>query len=348
MRNALELAINRFDSEIGGTEIETFVRDSATDPGTAVPAANELITEQNIDILIGGFSSAVILALQDIVKREELLYMANGGGAVSITGEECNKYTFAAHSGGHQFAGAPTAAYDEGMFNSIFVLAGDYAAGRETADAVELLIGEERDGEVSGPEFFPLGNDDFSSQISAARQSGADVCYVISAGFDIITFFNQAVSAGLDEEMDLFFVFTGIDFAKAVDAEERGGILGGSHYYWETEEGQEFGEEYRDEFDSVPDWFTAPAFDSCMEALSAIDREGTTVPDDLIPSLEGREFNWSRPCRWRACDHRAIQPFYLLEAKDTADVKGSSFYDVIGSLGGEEIMRACGETGCDL
>ncbi|WP_336133654.1 ABC transporter substrate-binding protein [Natronomonas amylolytica] len=349
MTQSLEMATSRVEEQVAGRPVETFVRDSGTEAGTAVPKTNELIQSEDIDILIGGFSSSVILALQDVAKREELLYLPVGGGATSITGEKCNKYTFAAHSNGYQFAGAPVAAYENGLFDSLYVLAGDYSAGRATTNAVEQLLRDERDADVRGTSTFPLGNQDFSSQISDARESNADVCYFISAASDSIRFLQQARGAGLHNEMDLFFVFAGNLLANAVGSEALDGVYAGTHFYWEAEGSKEFSTAFREEYGQLPDWFTAPAFDASMEALTAVDTVGSASPDDLIQHLEGREFNWTRPATWRACDHRAIQPFYLLEGKSPSEKESESdYYNVLDSMGGEQIMRSCQDNNCDM
>lgn len=349
MTQALEMATSRVEGQVAALPVETYVRDSGTEAGTAVPEANELIQSENIDILIGGFSSSVILALQDVAKREELLYFPVGGGATSITGEKCNRYTFAAHSNGYQFAGAPVAAYENDLFESMYVLAADYSAGRATTNAVEQLLRDERGTDVRGTSTFPIGNEDFSSQISDARESNADVCYFISAASDSIRFLQQARGAGLHNEMDLFFVFAGNLLANAVGSQALDGVYAGTHFYWEAEGSNEFSTAFREEYGRLPDWFTAPAFDASMEALTAVDTVGSASPDDLIPHLEGREFNWTRPATWRACDHRAVQPFYLLEGKAPGEKESESdYYNVIDSMDGEQIMRSCGQTNCRM
>ncbi len=61
--------INAMGGIGGKTPIVSFARDTKLKPATAAAAAKELITKEGVDILIGGVSSAVGLAISEVARR---------------------------------------------------------------------------------------------------------------------------------------------------------------------------------------------------------------------------------------------------------------------------------------
>jgi len=342
----MQVALDRFDNELLGQKIEVIVRDSGTNPNEAVPATEEIIRNEDPDVLIGGFSSSVVLALMEIAKREEIPYLSPGGANDNITGEDCNRYTFAKLACGHQYGGAGITMVEEDIANSFFFVVPDYAGGVGAYEAMTDILERETDAELLGSVKAALGNDDYSTQIQQARNSGADCVWNFSVGADTITWMNQAHSAGLDEDTSIGSgVFTLLE-ARGVDINALTGNYVGVPFYHELESSLEFVDEYQQRYGRPPHSWAAEAFDCCMEAFDAIKRTGSKNADDFIDALEGNEFSWSRSNqKWRACDHRAIQPYYLGEG---IDGEGDNFLDIVGSREGEAIMRSCSDTGCSL
>src|SRR5436189_6420758 len=70
-RKGMELAIEEINRGGGllGRQVELIIRDDNGNAGDAVRVAEELITREKADILIGTFSSAVGLAVADLAKQ---------------------------------------------------------------------------------------------------------------------------------------------------------------------------------------------------------------------------------------------------------------------------------------
>ncbi|WP_276258905.1 ABC transporter substrate-binding protein [Haloglomus litoreum] len=350
MRAAFELAVNtRFDSSVAGREVETIVRDTATAPETAVNEATSLINEENIDMMVGGFSSSVCLALQDIAGREGVPYFAGGGATLQANGKNCNRESYFAYASGWQYSGAGVTAYEQGILDSLFFIQADYAGGEGVYRGVTSVMESETDAQMMGRALAPLGADDYSSQISKARDSGADAVWAATVGADSIKLVKQAVSAGLTEDMEILVGSVGNSVGAALSDEELGAIHGGASFYWTAEGSGEFSDEFSSETGGPPEWWSSATFDATMEALTAVENtEGSTSIEDLNSALDGREFSWTRPgTAWRACDHRAIQPYYLLKGNPSGSDSGE-YWSIIGETGGEQIMRSCEKTGCSL
>jgi branched-chain amino acid transport system substrate-binding protein len=351
MQQALDLAVQRFEGNVAGREIETVVRDTATSPDKAVPAANSLVKEDGVDILTGGFSSSVCLAIQEVAGREQVPYFSGGGSTLQANGKNCNKYSFFSMASGWQFSGAGVAAYEQDLLDSLYFVQADYAGGEGVYNGVTSVMQSETDAEMAGRALAPLGNDDYSSQISKARESGADAVWAALVGADTITFLKQAESAGLTDEMTVLVGVTGNSVAAALSDETLSKIYGGAPFYWTVDGADEFSSNFADAQDAPPEWWSAVSFEGAMEALTAIkNADGSSAAEDVLASVGGRSFSWARKgTKWRECDNRAVQPYYLMQGVPSAERDNENArWKVVGKTGGEEIMRSCDATGCSL
>lgn len=350
--DSVDLAVDRFDGSINGMEIETVSRDTESSSDAAVPAVEEMIASDGIDLLVGAFGSGTIMALQDVVTRNEIPYFTAGGTAPQVTGENCSRYTFASIPSAVQLGAGAVVADELDLIDSIFVIVSDYA-GAETRFEKKLeIIQDQSDLDYQGVTYSPLGGDDFSPYISEARDSGADCVYVTSGTDDAINYIKQGISAGLHEDMEILAGTTTLSMGNAFTDNELDAILGGGgDFYWNMTGAEDFSEDFMDaNDDEAPDYWAGDVFDSAMEALTAVQETGSTNADDIIDFAEGRSFSWSREnSQWRACDHRKIQDIFLFGTKDPADREHEQdYYTVEGSIGGEAIMQSCEDTGCEM
>ncbi len=77
-----------------GRKVETVARDTKLNPAAAAAAAKELITNQDVDILIGGLSSAVGLAISEVARQEKIIYLATIPKTIQMTTTKLHKYVF--------------------------------------------------------------------------------------------------------------------------------------------------------------------------------------------------------------------------------------------------------------
>ncbi|HJP22845.1 MAG TPA: ABC transporter substrate-binding protein, partial [Alphaproteobacteria bacterium] len=58
-----------------GMKVVTAGRDSKLNPAAASAAAKELITKEGVNVLIGGLSSGVGLAISEVARQEKVIYI---------------------------------------------------------------------------------------------------------------------------------------------------------------------------------------------------------------------------------------------------------------------------------
>ncbi len=90
------MAVDELNAKGGilGRKVVTVARDTKLNPAAAAAAAKELITNQNVDVLVGGLSSAVGLAISEVARLEKIIYVATIPKTIHMTTTTLHKYVF--------------------------------------------------------------------------------------------------------------------------------------------------------------------------------------------------------------------------------------------------------------
>ena len=95
-RKGMDLAVDEINAAGGvlGRKLEIVSRDDNGVPGDAVRAAEELLTREQVTLLMGTFASNVGLAVADLAKRRQVLFIAAEPLSDKLVWDSGNKYTF--------------------------------------------------------------------------------------------------------------------------------------------------------------------------------------------------------------------------------------------------------------
>lgn len=356
-REGVELAAEHVREE--GTldrDIEVEFVDTETAPDTGRRRAQELI-EDGAEILVGNFSSSVALAISELAAREGVIYICVGGSN-AITGSDCQPYTFnAGNSAVMQTSGGLRYVLDEGLGESVYELSADYSWGQSIQDWNENVIVPEHGGQYLGNTWTELGQDDLSSELTTARESGADIISFNHFSADHVTSANQADEFDILDDFVCVWPATEIIDAAQIGPEilSHDNFYASTPWYWQHDAApaQEFSDAFYDEFDERPLGFTASiyaGFRTCMDAVADI---GTTDADELRAELEGKQLTpqlWGVGERFRECDHRATISTFTVQGRDQGEVDDQNYFEIINVEDNPEEtqMRTCDETGCEF
>ena len=82
-------------TEVDGVQVKYVVLDDATDTATAVRNMRKLISENNIDVMVGSTVTAASLALVDVAAEAKIPLISLNGNAVVVTPQEgAKKWAF--------------------------------------------------------------------------------------------------------------------------------------------------------------------------------------------------------------------------------------------------------------
>jgi ABC-type branched-subunit amino acid transport system substrate-binding protein len=91
-----QLAVEELNAKGGimGRKIESIERDDKMNPAAASSTMKELITKDKVDIVVGGLSSAVGLAMSEVSKQEKVVYISTIPKTIQMTTDKLHKYVF--------------------------------------------------------------------------------------------------------------------------------------------------------------------------------------------------------------------------------------------------------------
>lgn len=190
--HAMELAIKELNEAGGllGKQLELVAPDCQSDNTRYQEMARKLIYEDEVSVIMGGFSSASREAIRPIMDEAGMLYFYNN----QYEGGVADHFTFATGAvPEHQVI--PLVKYMiENYGPKIYTIAADYNFGQLTADWVEMAT-KDYGGEIVGEEFLPLSVSQFSSSIEKIQQADPDVLCVLLTGVTQSSFYSQWYSA---------------------------------------------------------------------------------------------------------------------------------------------------------
>jgi urea transport system substrate-binding protein len=188
-----ELAVEEINENGGllGRQIEIVAPDTQSDNNRYQEMARKLILEDQVDVIMGGYSSASREAIRPIMEQNKMLYFYNN----QYEGGVASKYTFATGAvPEHQITTLMEAMIEE-YGPKVYTIAADYNFGQISADWIKRTV-EENGGEMVGEEFIPLGVSQFSSTISRIKEAKPDVLVTLLVGQDQSSFYGQWAKAG--------------------------------------------------------------------------------------------------------------------------------------------------------
>ena len=345
--NAMILAFDEVNNSINGHIIELIKGDTEVKPNIALQKARKLISSDKVDILVGPVSSSVALAIRDIVVQSKTPLIIPNAGANVLTGKKCSKFITRISFSNYQINAPMGTWLAKHGIKSAFLLAPDYAAGKEMMAAFKTTF-EEAGGKILGEEYTPFRKTkDFGPYLARVKSSGADAVYVFYAGGEAINFIKQAYSFGLGEVMKL----TGAGWTTSplfIPAQKEAaiGFIGSLNYVpsINTEENKNFIKAYKSKFGRAPSEFAVQGYDSGKVIIEAIRSLSGSIKDKdkLAEAIRTISITGPRgPLTIDPKTNNVIQNIYIFEVVNGEQGPELKVLDTI------EAVKAPGE-GCNL
>lgn len=320
-RNGYELALEHMDGMIAGRQVELIYEDDGFRPEVGKQAADRLVLQERVPIVTGFVWSNVLLAsYKSVLDGGAFLISANAGPA-QLAGENCHENFFSVSWQNDQTPMALGEILNRRGVDSIYVMAPNYAAGKQMAAGVERSF----DGEILGQDLTKWGADaqlDFSAELAKAKASGADALWAFYPGRAGPAFLGQFVQAGLGDSMELYTSFTidEISLPRFQEADLNGVIGSLWTQTWapdlDTPENLRFVEDFEAAHGREPSFYAAQAYDSLFFIKTAVEAAGGDVDDAdaLRAAMEAVDYLPTRGEVAVGANHFLVQDFYLREA----------------------------------
>jgi branched-chain amino acid transport system substrate-binding protein len=182
---------------INGRPVELFLEDTASDPGVAVGNVRRLVQQAEVDVILGGITSAMREAIKNpIVRRGRTLYLY----PQLYEGQECTEYLYCTGPTPYQQCARliPYLINEKG-FKRFAMPSANYIWPQLLNEWARRVI-EENGGEVVMEEYFPLDQLEYSATVARIMSEDVDHVFntVIPPGLQAFT--KQLYEAGYYEK----------------------------------------------------------------------------------------------------------------------------------------------------
>ncbi len=296
------------------------MEDDGFKPDIGKQKTDKLVKQDDVDFVVGYIWSHVLLASMKSVTDADKFLISSNAGPSQIAGKRCHPNFFSTSWQNDQTPMAMGEYLNQQGVKSIYVMAPNYAAGKDMVKGVETTF----KGKVLGKDLTKWGADaqlDFSAELAKAKASGAEALYVFYPGKAGGAFIKQYQQAGLQGTMPLYSVFT-VDSIALPKLQAAGltGVLGSKNtQQWSPDilnaANQRFVSDYLARHGRYPSFYGAQSYDAIMLINSAVEKVNGNLKDKdaLRAALKAADFESVRGRYSYGNNHMPIQNFYLRE-----------------------------------
>ncbi|HWM82119.1 MAG TPA: ABC transporter substrate-binding protein [Pseudolabrys sp.] len=320
-RNGFQLAVKELGGKLGGRDAEVIIQDDELKPDVAVTKAKAFVDRDKVDFVVGPIFSNILVAIMKPVTDGGAILISPNAGTSNFAGKECNPNFFVTsyqNDQVHEVLGKY--AQDKGM-KTAFIMAPNYPAGKDSLAGFKRYF----KGEVVDEIYVPLGQLDYSAELSKIAAAKPDAVFVFLPGGMGVNFVKQFRQAGLADKTTFLSAFTVDESTLPAQQDAAVGFYGGSNWAPDTDNPQnkKFVAAYEKEYGAVPGSYAFQAYDAAMLIDSALKQTkgDTKNKDALRAALMKADFKSLRGNFKFNTNHYPIQDFFLVKVAKRADGK---------------------------
>ena len=322
-KKGMELAVEEINAAggVNGKKIELITRDDNASPGDAVRAAEELVSREKVDVLMGAFLSNIGLALTDFAKQKKVFYLAGEPLTDKMTWQGGNRYTFRLRPGTYMQAAMLVPDAVKLNKKRWAIVYPNYEYGQSAVSAFKnLLKAAQPDVEFVVEQAPPLGKLDAGSVVQALADAKPDAIFNVLFGADLTKFVREGNTRGLFQGREVVSVLTGepeyLDPLK--DESPNGWIVTGYPWYGvQTPEHSAFFVAYHKKFNDYPRLGSVVGYSAIKSIAAGAKRAGGTDTEKLIKAFEGLVVDTPfGKISYRAEDHQSTMGAFVGKTKN--------------------------------
>ncbi len=301
---------------VNGRKIEVISRDDNGNPGDAVRVAEELVSREQVSMLMGTFASNVGLAVSDLAKQRKLPFLAAEPLSDKLTWENGNRYTFRLRASTYMQTAmlVPEAArLKKKRWALVFP---NYEYGQSAANAFKkLLKARQPDVEFVLEQAPPLGKIDAGATVQALAAAKPDAIFSALFGADLSKFVREGNTRGLFRGREVFNLLGGepeyLDPLK--DETPEGWYVTG--YPWAdiaSPEHKRFLAAYQKRWSDYPRLGSVVGYSAMQSAAAALKKAGSADTEKVIAAMKGLAVETPfGKVTYRALDHQSTMGAYV-------------------------------------
>ena len=177
-------------------KIEVIFADHQNKPDIGSGIARRWYDVEQVDVMVDVPTSSVALAVNNITKEKNKVFLVSGAASSDLTGKACSPNTIHWTYDTWMLANGTGSAIVKTGGDSWFFLTADYAFGHALERDTEAVVAK-MGGKTLGKVRHPLNTQDFSSFLLQAQASKAKIVGLANAGGDTTNSIKQAAEFGI-------------------------------------------------------------------------------------------------------------------------------------------------------
>ncbi|HLU19228.1 MAG TPA: ABC transporter substrate-binding protein [Pusillimonas sp.] len=192
-RDGFLLAIEELGGKLGGQKVNVVIEDDQLKPDVGGQIVQKFLERDKVDAIVGlGFSNVLMAELRRI-KDSGVVAIATNAGPGPIAGRLCAPNLFGlAWQNDTMSEAMGQYAQDVGHKNA-YLMSSAYQAGKDKLNGFKRYF----KGEIVNEVYTPLGQLDFSAEISALQAASPEALFVFYTGGTGVNFARQVRQAGV-------------------------------------------------------------------------------------------------------------------------------------------------------
>ena len=352
---AAQMAVEDSGLLTKGWKIDVISGDHQNKPDIGSNIARQWFDIDKVDVIVDVPNSGVALAVNNIIKEKNAVFLNSGAGTSDLTNAQCSPNTIHWTYDTFMLANGTGTALIKAGGNSWFFLTADYAFGaaleRDTTAAVTA-----NGGKVAGGVKHPLNTSDFSSFLLQAQASKAKVIGLANAGGDTSNAIKQASEFGIiqgGQKLAALLMF--ITDVHAIGLPVAQGLSFTETFYWDmNDQSRAFSKRFQERIRNkqVPTMSQAGVYSSLIHYFKALEALGGNPHDGAKVVAKMKEMPTDDALFGKGSiqpNGRKIHPAYLFEVKKPAESKGPwDYYKTVATIPAEEAFTPLAKSTCAL
>ena len=352
---AARMAVEDSGLAAKGWKIDIISGDHQNKPDIGTTIARQWFDVDKVDVIVDVPNSGVALAVNNVVKEKNGVYINSGAATSDLTNAQCSPNTVHWTYDTYMLAHTTGQALVKAGGDTWFFLTADYAFGaaleRDTTSVITA-----NGGKVAGGVKHPLNTPDFSSFLLQAQASKAKIIGLANAGGDTTNTIKQAAEFGIvkgGQKLAALLLF--LTDVKAIGLETAQGLNFTETFYWDmNDQTRAFSKRFAEKMknNAPPTMVQAGVYAGVRHYLKALEALGGN-PHDGVKIVEKMK---SMPTEDDLFGKGEIQPngrtihsAYLFEVKKPSESKGPwDFYKLVGTVPGDQAFTPLSESKCAL
>jgi branched-chain amino acid transport system substrate-binding protein len=349
---AAKMAVEDFKAKEKGLNVEVVFADHQNKPDVGTQIANRWIDAEGVDVIVDVPNSGVALAVNEIVRQKNKVFINSGAASSDLTGSKCSPNTVHWTYDTWMLANGTGKAIVKTGGDTWFFITADYAFGQALERDTSAVV-VKNGGKILGSVRVPLNTQDFSSFLLQAQASKAKIIGLANAGGDTINSIKQAAEFGIVKGgQNLAGLLVFLTDVHGIGLEKAQGLILTETFYWDMNDqtrawSKRFAALNNNKY---PTMSQAGVYAGVLHYLKAVAAIKSDEGDKVVAEM--KKLPTDDPLFGKGeirADGRKIHNAYLFEVKKPSESKGPyDYYKLRATIPAAEAFRPLNEGGCPL